>query len=233
MVAPSSSVSIDAAVARLHAVQAAMDKAACAAARDPGAITLIAVSKTKPVEEIVPLIHAGQRHFGENRVQELKAKAPQLRDSMPGLMFHLIGPLQTNKVRDAVALADVIHSVDRPKLAGALADEMTRQGRRLPCFVQVNTGEETQKAGIPPQEAVAFVRACVETYGLDVQGLMAVPPQEENPALHFALLRTLAAEAGVSGLSMGMSADMEDAIHHGATHVRVGTALFGPRVNKG
>lgn len=187
------------------------------------------MSKTFSAEEIRPAIDAGQRVFGENRVQEAKAKWPELRAETAGLELHLIGPLQSNKAAEAVELFDVIHTVDREKIAAALAAECTRQGRRPRFFVQVNTGLEAQKAGIDPREAVAFVARCREMHGLDVEGLMCIPPVEEAPGPHFALLSKLAREAGVTALSMGMSSDFETAIDLGATHVRVGSAIFGTR----
>jgi hypothetical protein len=214
---------------RLDAIRAAIAGAARAAARDPGAVTLVAVSKTHPAEAVRAAIAAGQRVFGENRVQEAAAKYPAIRRDHPDLVLHLIGHLQTNKCAEAVALFDVIETVDRPKLARELAKEMARQGRRLPCFVQVNTGEEPQKGGVAPVEAEAFVRACREEHGLDVAGLMCIPPVEQEPAPHFALLADLARRCGVARLSMGMSADFEAAIRLGATHVRLGTAIFGAR----
>lgn len=199
------------------------------AGRPKGAVELVAVSKTFSAEEIRPAIDAGQRVFGENRVQEAKAKWPELRAETAGLELHLIGPLQSNKAAEAVELFDVIHTVDREKIAAALAAECTRQGRRRRFFVQVNTGLEAQKAGIDPREAVAFVARCREVHGLDVEGLMCIPPVEEAPGPHFALLSKLAREAGVTALSMGMSSDFETAIDLGATHVRVGSAIFGTR----
>ena len=213
----------------LEEVHKAIAAAAREAGRDPQAITLIAVSKTHDAETIRPVLEAGQRHFGENRVQEARAKWPPLREQFPGTTLHLIGPLQTNKVRQAVELFDVIHSVDREKLARHLAKEMEKQGRRLPVFIQVNTGEEPQKAGIPPAEADAFVHLCREELGLDVAGLMCIPPVSEPPAPHFALLEKIARRNGLTRLSMGMSGDFEEAIALGATHVRVGTAIFGAR----
>ncbi len=204
-----------------------------AAARDtgraPDAVTLVAVSKTHPLEKIEAALAAGQRVFGENRVQEAKAKYPQIREAWPGLELHLIGPLQTNKAADAVALFDVIQSVDREKLARALAREMEKQNRYPACFIQVNTGEEPQKAGIPPAEAEAFVELCQGALSLPVCGLMCIPPLDEEPSLHFALLRKIAERVGLAKLSMGMSADYETAIAFGATHVRVGSAIFGMR----
>ena len=215
--------------ARLAAVRAQVAEAARAAGRDPDAVTLVAVGKTHGPETIEAALAAGQRVFGENRVQEAAGKFPALREAYPDLRLHLIGPLQTNKVRDAVALFDVIETLDRPKLARALAKEMAARDRRLPCFVQVNSGEEPQKAGIPPREAEAFVALCRDELGLPVEGLMCIPPIDEEPALHFALLRDIAARCGLAALSMGMSADYRTAIRFGATHVRVGTAIFGPR----
>ena len=204
--------------------------AACAeAGRDPADVTLIAVSKTFPGEAILPVLEAGQRHFGENRVQEARDKWPALKDRFDDVTLHLIGPLQTNKVKYAVRLFDVIHTVDRPKLAEALAREMEKRDRRLPVFVQVNTGKEPQKAGVMPEEADAFIRDCREVYQLNVVGLMCIPPVHEEPALHFALLEKIARRNGLQQLSMGMSNDFETAIRFGATHVRVGSAIFGPR----
>ncbi|MCD7058416.1 YggS family pyridoxal phosphate-dependent enzyme [Pelagibacterium xiamenense] len=190
---------------------------------------LIAVSKTFGTDAIEPLLAAGQRDFGENRVQEAQRKWPALKAAYPDARLHLIGPLQTNKARDAVALFDVIHSLDREKLAKILANEMAAQGRKLPCFVQVNIGGEEQKAGVAVSETVQFVGRCREAYGLEIAGLMCIPPVEEAPGPYFAQLAQLAADAGVSGLSMGMSADFETAILMGASHVRVGSALFGAR----
>ena len=215
--------------ANLAAIRARIQQAAAAARRDAAAVTLVAISKTHPAERVEALLQAGQMVFGENRVQEAEGKYVGLKSRWPGLELHLVGPLQTNKVRDAVALFDVIESVDRPKLAAALAAEMQRSGRRPRCFVQVNTGEEPQKAGIWPADADSFVKACREEHGLMVEGLMCIPPADEEPALHFALLAKIAARNGLAGLSMGMSGDFETAIRCGATHVRVGTALFGSR----
>jgi hypothetical protein len=208
--------------------------AACAEARrDPAAVTLIAVSKTFPVESIEPVIAAGQRVFGENRVQEAKAKWPALRDASPGIALHLIGPLQSNKAKEAVALFDAIHSVDRASIAEALAKEIARQDRRPQLFVEINTGAEPQKAGVLPQDADAFIKTCRETHGLEIAGLMCIPPFEEAPAPHFALTAKIAARNGLKLLSMGMSADFATAIAFGATHVRVGTAIFGARAGHG
>ncbi|TXL73083.1 YggS family pyridoxal phosphate-dependent enzyme [Vineibacter terrae] len=215
--------------ANLAVVRARIAAAATASGRDPHDVTLVAVSKTHGAERVAALIAAGQRVFGENRVQEAEAKFPALKAAHPGLELHLIGPLQTNKARDAVALFDVIESVDRPRLAAELAKEMARLNRRPICFVQVNTGEEAQKAGVLPHEADAFVRACIDDYQLPVTGVMCIPPVDEEPALHFALLRKIAERNGLAAISMGMSADYETAVRFGATHVRVGTALFGQR----
>ncbi len=215
--------------AGLDMVRARLREACEAAGRDPAEVTLIAVSKMHGPDRIRPVLEAGQRHFGENRVQEARDKWPALREAYPDVTLHLIGPLQTNKVRQAVALFDVIHTVDRPKLARELAKEMERQGSRLPVFVQVNTGEEPQKAGVSPGEADAFVEECRNVHGLDVVGLMCIPPVDEEPALHFALLEKIARRNGLSRLSMGMSGDFDAAVRFGATHVRVGTAIFGAR----
>ncbi len=217
------------AAAALGEVRARIEAAERAAGRPAGAVTLVAVSKTYEAEAIRPVIAAGQRVFGENRVQEAAGKWPALRAGHPDLDLHLIGPLQSNKAADAVRLFDAIHTVDRDKIAVALAAEMARQGRRPRLFVQVNTGLESQKAGIDPREAVAFVARCRDAHGLSIEGLMAIPPADEAPAPHFALLKKLAGEAGVAALSMGMSGDFETAIAFGATHVRVGSAIFGAR----
>ena len=207
--------------------------AACAEGkRDPASVTLIAVSKTFGAEAIEPVIAAGQRVFGENRVQEAKAKWPALRAAHPDIALHLIGPLQSNKAKEAVALFDAIHAVDRPSIAEALAKEIAKQGRHPTLFVEVNTGEEPQKAGILPHEADAFIRTCRESYGLAIAGLMCIPPFDEAPAPHFALTAKIAARNGLNLLSMGMSADCAAAIAFGATHVRVGTAIFGGRQKK-
>jgi pyridoxal phosphate enzyme (YggS family) len=204
-------------------------EAARAAGRDPGQVTLVAVSKTHGADKVRELLAAGQRVFGENRVQEAEEKYPALKAEYPDLQLHLIGPLQTNKARDAVALFDVIESVDRERLAATLAKEMARVDRRPECFIQVNTGEEPQKAGVLPAELDAFVAACRDTHKLPVAGLMCIPPVDEEPALHFALLVKMAARNGLAKASMGMSADYEIAVRLGATHVRVGSALFGAR----
>jgi pyridoxal phosphate enzyme (YggS family) len=199
------------------------------ARRDPLSVTLIAVSKTFGADAIAPVIAAGQRVFGENRVQEAKAKWPALIAAHPGLVLHLIGPLQSNKAREAVALFDAIHSVDRPSICEALAKEIKSQGRHPQLFVQVNTGEEAQKAGVLPEAADAFIADCRGRLGLQIVGLMCIPPEHEEPALHFALLREIAKRNGLDQLSMGMSGDFETAIRFGATYVRVGTAIFGAR----
>ena len=217
------------AAVRLADVLARTAAAAAASGRSPAEVTLVAVSKTFDADEIVPVLEAGHRVFGENRVQEAKAKWPLLRERYPGVELHLIGPLQSNKAREAVALFDVIETVDRPKIAEALAAEMARAGRRPRLFVQVNTGEEPQKAGVAPKDAAAFVEHCRRDLGLAIEGLMCIPPFDEDPAPHFEALARLAAEAGVRALSMGMSADYEAAIRHGATCVRVGSAIFGNR----
>lgn len=195
----------------------------------PDRVELVAVSKTFSAAEIEPFLAAGQRVFGENRVQEAKDKWPGLRELYPDIALHLIGPLQTNKAREAVALFDVIETLDRDKLAGVLAAEMTRAGRMLPCFVQVNIGLETQKAGIAPAETVDFVARCRAVHGLEIIGLMCIPPDGVPPGPYFAQLALLGREAGVTCLSMGMSGDFEVGIAMGATHVRVGSALFGTR----
>ncbi|RUT30138.1 YggS family pyridoxal phosphate-dependent enzyme [Arsenicitalea aurantiaca] len=214
---------------RLAMIGAMIERARRRFGQPPEKVTLVAVSKTFPAEAIAPFINAGQRVFGENRVQEAKTKWPALRALHPDLELHLIGPLQTNKAREAVALFDVIETVDRDKLAGVLAEEMARGGRRLPVFVQVNIGLEPQKAGIAPQEAVAFVTRCRQVHGLEVAGLMCIPPEDQPPGPYFAQLAMLGGEAGVNQLSMGMSGDFETAIGMGATHVRLGSALFGQR----
>jgi PLP dependent protein len=204
--------------------------AACEQARrDRASVTLIAVSKTFGVDDIVPVISAGQRVFGENRVQEAKTKWPELMSTYPGLALHLIGPLQSNKAREAVALFDAIHSVDRPSICQALAKEIDSQKRRPVLFVQINTGEEPQKAGIAPGEADAFIAGCRDNYGLVISGLMCIPPVGEAPAPHFALTAKIATRNGLTKLSMGMSADFAIAIQFGATHIRVGSAIFGHR----
>jgi PLP dependent protein len=199
------------------------------ARRDRASVTLIAVSKTFSADAIAPVIGAGQRIFGENRVQEAKAKWPGLMSSYPGLALHLIGPLQSNKAKEAVALFDAIHSVDRASLCQALAKEIEAQKRQPLLFVQLNTGEEPQKAGVAPGEADAFIASCRDNYGLGISGLMCIPPVDEAPAPHFALTAKIAARNGLRNLSMGMSADFATAIQFGATHIRVGSAIFGHR----
>jgi pyridoxal phosphate enzyme (YggS family) len=217
------------AVDRLAAVRAEIARACRDAGRDVASVTLVAVSKTFPAEAIEPVIAAGQRVFGENRVQEAKAKWPPLIARHSGLSLHLIGPLQSNKAKEAVALFDAIHSVDRPSLCEALAKEIAKQGRRPTLFVEINTGAEPQKAGMLPQDADAFLTACRDKYGLTISGLMCIPPLEEAPGPHFALTAKIAKRNGLPLLSMGMSADFATAIALGATHVRVGSAIFGGR----
>lgn len=217
---------------RLKLVGERIGAAAKAADRDAQAITLVAVSKTFGLEHIRPVLEAGQRIFGENRVQEAGEKWPELKIHYPDAELHLIGPLQSNKTREAVALFDVIETIDRPKIARAVAAEMARTGRMPRLLVQVNTGEEPQKAGVKPDELEEMLRLCREELGLTISGLMCIPPIDEEPALHFALLANLAQNYGVAELSMGMSADFETAIALGATHVRVGTALFGARTRR-
>ena len=215
--------------ANLAAVNAEIQGAAHAAGRAPGEITLIAVSKGHPASLIQTALAAGHAAFGENRVQEANEKWRALRAEWPGAALHYIGALQTNKARDAVAIADAIHAIDRPKLANALAREMERQGRRPDCFIQVNTGAEPQKAGVLPDSLDALVAHCRDDLMLPVMGLMCIPPAAEDPAPHFTLLRELAERHGLGCLSMGMSADYRAAIAQGATHVRIGTAIFGSR----
>jgi pyridoxal phosphate enzyme (YggS family) len=215
--------------ANLADVRARMDKAAKAANRNPAAVTLIAVTKTHDEAAVRAAIAAGQTTFGENRVQEAKSKYPQLKAAHAEIDLHLIGPLQSNKAREAVALVDAIHTVDRDSIAEALATEIKRAGRAPKLYVQVNTGEEEQKAGVAPQDALAFIAKCRETYALTITGLMCIPPADEEPSPHFALLVKLARDAGLNELSMGMSGDYETAIRLGATHIRVGTAIFGAR----
>jgi pyridoxal phosphate enzyme (YggS family) len=219
------------AVSRLAEVKAAIAKAESDAKRPAGSVTLVAVSKTFPAEAIEPVLAAGQRVFGENYVQDAKAKWPELRQRYPEAQVHMIGPLQSNKAKEAVALFDVIETLDRPSLARELQKEIQRAGgTRAPRFlVQVNTGAEPQKGGVLPEEADAFIKACREQYGLDVEGLMCIPPADEPPAPHFALLTTIARRNGLKVISMGMSADFPTAIAMGATHVRVGSAIFGSR----
>jgi pyridoxal phosphate enzyme (YggS family) len=215
--------------ANLSEVRRRIAEAAIAAGRAGRDVTLVAVSKTVPIPAIEAAIAAGQAAFGENRVQEAKAKYPELIARFPSLRLHLIGPLQTNKARDAVALFHVIETVDRPRLADALGNEMARLGRRPDCFVQINTGREPQKAGALPEDADGLLRYARETAKLPIVGVMCIPPAEDNPAPHFDLLRTIAGRHGLAGISMGMSADYELAVRHGATVVRVGSAIFGAR----
>ena len=213
----------------LAQVKGRIAEAARSAGRDPAAVTLVAVSKTHGADRVRELLVVGQRVFGENRVQEAQEKFPSLKAEYPDLELHLIGPLQTNKARDAVVLFDVIQSVDRDRLAASLAKEMEKAGKRPACFIQVNTGEEPQKAGVLPADVDSFVATCRDIYKLPVVGLMCIPPVDEEPALHFALLTKMAARNGLAQISMGMSADYEMAVKLGATLVRVGSALFGAR----
>lgn len=217
------------AVTRIEQVRNRISAAEQSAGRPAGAVTLVAVSKTFDAAAIAPVIAAGQVVFGENRVQEAQAKWPDLKASCPGIELHLIGPLQSNKTKEAVALFDVIETVDREKIAVELAREIARQGRAPRLYVQVNTGSEQQKSGVDPREAVAFVNRCRDVHGLAIEGLMCIPPADENPGPHFALLEKLAGEAGLEKLSMGMSGDYETAIAFGATTIRVGSAIFGTR----
>ena len=213
----------------LTQIRARIESATHQAGRAPGAAQLVAVSKTNPVEAVQAALAAGQRLFGENRVQEAASKFPGLRAAHPDLRLHIIGPLQTNKARDAVRLADVIETLDRPKLAIALAEAMQKEDRRPDLLIQVNTGLEPQKAGILPSEAAAFIQVCRNTHNLPITGLMCIPPAEQDPGPHFALLAQLARDHGLTTLSMGMSGDFESAILQGATHVRIGSAIFGAR----
>lgn len=213
----------------LDRVRAELAAAAREAGRDPGSVTLVAVSKGHPGEAVVPVLEAGHRVFGENRVQEAAEKWPQLKRNFADIRLHLIGPLQSNKVRQAVALFDVIETLDRPKLARALARIMEETGARPDCLIQVNTGEEDQKVGVGPLEADDFIAQCRDELRLPVRGLMCIPPLDEEPSMHFALLRQIAERNGLQQLSMGMSADYPTAVRFGATHVRVGTAIFGGR----
>jgi hypothetical protein len=213
----------------LAKVRAEIATACREANRDPATVTLVAISKTFGAEKIAPVIAAGQRVFGENRVQEAKAKWPELQARHPDIALHLVGSLQSNKAKEVVALFDAIHSVDRTSLAEALAKEIARQGRKPTLFVEVNTGAEPQKAGVLPEETDAFLRRCRDSYGLAIAGLMCIPPANEAPAPHFALTAKIAKRNGLAFLSMGMSADFPTAIAFGATHVRVGTAIFGHR----
>ena len=217
------------AIDNLARIRASILRAEADFDRKPGSTQLIAVSKTFPAEAILPLLEAGQRVFGENYVQEAKGKWPALRERFTDVELHMIGPLQSNKAEDAVRLFDAIHTLDRESLAGALAKAMAKAGRRPRLFLQVNTGLEPQKGGIDPRDAAAFAARCRETHGLIIEGLMCIPPADQPPSPHFGLLAKLAREIGVGGLSMGMSADYEAAIQLGATHVRVGSAIFGAR----
>jgi len=221
--APAPDIAANLAEVRRHIAEAAE-----AAARDPQAVTLVAVSKVHPAAAVEAALAAGHRVFGENRVQEAEGKFPALKAAYPDLRLHLIGPLQTNKVKEALQVFDVIETVDRPKLARALAKESAKRGVSPDCYIQVNTGEEPQKAGVAPAEADAFVAECREL-GLQVKGLMCIPPVDEEPSLHFAFLREIAKRNGLAGLSMGMSGDYETAVRFGATLVRVGTGIFGAR----
>ena len=214
---------------RLGEIERKIAQACAQAGRDRSAVTLVAVSKTFAADAIGPVIAAGQHVFGENRVQEAKGKWPALKTAHPALELHLIGPLQSNKAKEAVALFDAIHTVDRPSVCAALAKEIEKQNRHPQLLVEINTGAEPQKAGVLPENADSFLRECRETYGLTIAGLMCIPPFDEPPAPHFALTAKIAARNGLTILSMGMSADYEIAIRFGATHVRVGTAIFGER----
>jgi PLP dependent protein len=225
----SQTLSADAIAANLRDVRGRIDKAAARAGRNAADVTLIAVTKTHDERAVEAALAAGQLAFGENRVQEAKAKYPPLKAAHPKLELHLIGPLQSNKVRDAVALFDAIHALDRESLAETLSTELRRIGRTVKLFVQVNTGEEAQKAGVAPREALRFIETCRTKHHLTISGLMCIPPIDDDPAPHFALLLKLARDARVSELSMGMSDDYETATRLGATHVRVGTAIFGRR----
>ena len=215
--------------ARLQIIRAEIRKAALGNGRDPATVTLVAISKTVEADNILPVIEAGHRVFGENRVQEAKTKWPALKERFPDIELHLVGSLQSNKAREVVALFDAIHTVDRPKIAAVLAEEMARAGRTLKLFIEINTGAEPQKAGVLPESADGFVAECRDNFGLTIAGLMCIPPLDEAPAPHFALLAKIAKRNGLAALSMGMSADFASAIAFGATHVRVGTAIFGAR----
>ena len=216
--------------ANLAAVKGLIEGAARGAERQAGSVELVAVAKTQPAAIVRAALRAGQRIFAENRVQEAAEKWPALKADFPDARLHMVGPVQTNKARLALELFDVIETVDRPKLARALAAGMEKAGRKPECFIQVNTGEEPQKGGVAPEAADAFIAECRDGLGLPVTGLMCIPPVDDEPSLHFALLREIARRNGLDGLSMGMSADFEVAVAFGATHVRVGTAVFGPRV---
>jgi len=216
-------------VERYNAAKASIARAAKDCGRDPASVTLICVTKTFPADDVAPLLEAGHRVFGENRVQEALSKWPPLREKYPDIELHLIGPLQSNKTREAVELFDVIESVDREKIAKALSEEIARTGKRPRLFVQVNTGAEPQKAGVLPENADSFLAACLDAYGLQIEGLMCVPPLDQQASPHFALLADIAARNGIAELSMGMSSDFELAIQLGATYVRVGSAIMGER----
>lgn len=213
----------------LSDIQTRITAAAAQAGRDPADITLIAVSKVQPNARVAAVLGSGHRIFGENRVQEAAGKWPDFREQFDGIDLHLIGPLQSNKTRQAIELFDAIHTVDRPKIARRLADHAQELGQSPDLFIQINTGDETQKAGLPIAETDAFVADC-RAMDLPIRGLMCIPPVDEEPSLHFALLAKLAARNGLTGLSMGMSGDFESAIAQGATHIRVGSAIFGERV---
>ena len=217
------------AATRLADVSRRIAAAAAAARRDPASVSLVAVTKTFEAAHMQPVLDAGHRIFGENRVQEAKGKWPALRAHYPGVELHLIGPLQSNKAKEAVALFDAIHTIDRAKIAAAVADEMAKQGKHPQLFIQVNTGEETQKAGVLPKETAGLLHHCREGLKLDIAGLMCIPPLDEEAGVHFAFLAKLARELGLRQLSAGMSADFEKAIAFGATHVRVGSEIFGQR----
>ena len=214
----------------LHAVKARIDEAARVAGRAPGSVALVAISKTHGADRIINAINAGHRLFGENRVQESEEKWPALLERAPDVRVHLVGPLQSNKVKRAVQLFHGIQTLDRPKLARALAHEFDTQGRQSECFIQINTGEEPQKAGILPSEADGFIAECRDKMDLPIAGLMCIPPADEEAGLHFGLLAEMVARNGLDRISMGMSGDFETAVRFGATHVRVGTAIFGRRL---
>ena len=214
---------------RLAAVEASIVKTCKSVGRDPASVNLIAVSKTFGPDDIRPLLQSGHRRFGENRVQESQVKWPDLKTEFLGIELHLIGPLQSNKAKEAVALFDSIHTIDRIKIAETVAAEMAKQAKSLKLFVQINTGLEPQKAGIAPQDASDFIARCRDTLKLPIQGLMCIPPVDEEPAVHFAFLAKMASELGLRNLSMGMSSDFETAIEFGATHIRVGSSIFGQR----
>jgi hypothetical protein len=215
--------------AALASARARIAAAAKTAGRNPASVTLVAVTKTFGPGHIAPVLEAGHRTFGENRVQEARAKWPALRERYPDIELHLVGSLQSNKAKDAVAVFDAIHTIDRPRIAAAVAEEMAKQGRQLQLFMQVNTGEEPQKAGVAPKDAPGLLRLCRDELGLRIDGLMCIPPLDEEPGVHFAFLAKLARELGLVQLSMGMSADFESAVSFGATHVRVGSEIFGAR----